>query len=408
MSRIAKVVALIVLGCPLVGRGTPTAPPGYTLTDISAGLPRADVQYITQFAFKPGDPNHVYASRFHYSGLPSGRVTRYDYAPSGELSNPVDVATGLGAALGVAFHGNEMFVATTDLATSTGGIIRLQEQGGGLYGNPVEFVNNIPTGLHQVDQLQIQGDSLYVGVGTRTNLATDETPYNGTVSWIADLSQADYSAAGANNLALASVISSTDPGKLRVFASGFRNPFGVRVDALGQVQVTDNGADVPDRTADLLYLGLQQGDQGIFPPPGTGATVSPLTTLGFSTAATGFDRLDFGPSQGKILVNLFTDEETGTVPPLTGHEVIAVDPITGALSTFIPNFGSPLDMLHDPYGRILINDYGPTSYNLYDPDSGAVYLLAAVPEPGTLILLTVGIAVLGASVWSRHRRRLGA
>ena len=96
-------------------------------------------------------------------------------------------------------------------AISTGGLVRLSPTGGGLYGNAVEFVNNIPLFGHQIDQIQISGDSLYVGIGTRTNDGSDETVYNGTIARIDDLTKSNYSANGANNLALANVLTDTIP-----------------------------------------------------------------------------------------------------------------------------------------------------------------------------------------------------
>ena len=86
---------LILLGLSVVAvaRAEPgPPPPGYELRAISSGLAPEDVRSITQMAFRPGDPDHLYVTRFNESNL-DGRVTRYDYAASGE---PLDKAGAYG------------------------------------------------------------------------------------------------------------------------------------------------------------------------------------------------------------------------------------------------------------------------------------------------------------------------
>ena len=409
--RIACAIVCVIAVSSTIGvataRGQGSPPPGYTVTKVSTGLSTADVENITQMAFKPGDPDHVYATRFGFGNFPAdgGVVTRYDYsAATGGLSNPVNVATGLDLTGGLAFLGNTLYVSTTQNVfqpNSTGGIYRLQDLGNGMYGNAVEFVNNIPLGDHQVDQLQISGNSLYMGIGTRTNTGdpTQESVYNGTIGRIDDLTKANYSAAGADNLALSAVLTDTDPGKLHVYASGFRNPFGVRVDASGNVSATDNGADPPSLTPDLFYTNIHKGDQGIF-PSGTG-TIQPLTRLGLDTSADGFAVLPSGPLQGQYLVALFNTASSGTP---VGNELVTVDPTTGAVTPFLTGIGNPLDIVTDPYGRLLVSDYGPSFYNGFDPSSGGVYLISpsAVPEPSSGVLLLISSATVAVS---RFRRR---
>lgn len=64
----------------------------------------------------------------------------------------------------------------------------------------LNIVEGIPTGVHAVDQIQIQGNTLYVGIGTRTidgqystlyNPAgsSGESSYSGSISWIQDLTK---------------------------------------------------------------------------------------------------------------------------------------------------------------------------------------------------------------------------
>jgi hypothetical protein len=420
MSRIRTwLLALIAIACPgatwVFGQGSP--PPGYSVTKVSTGLTTDQVENISQMVFKPGDPNHVYAARYGFNNpaTDTGVVTRYDYnATTGALSNPLNVASGLGLTLGLGFLGNDLYVSSTQNVfqnNSTGGIFRLQLQGNGTYGNAVEFVNNVPLGEHMIDQIQIVGNSLYVGIGTRTNDGSNETVYNGTIGKITDLTKANYAADGANNIALANVLTDTDPGKLHVYASGFRNPYGLRVDGSGNVSVTDNGADTPFLTPDYLYTHVPLGGKGIFPPPAPGATISPLANLGLDTSADGFDVIPSGPDQGKLLVSLFHSATAGSPPGVTGNQLVMVDPTTGAVTPFLGGLGNPLEVVQDPFGRLLVTDYGPSFYNNFDPNSGAVYLISAsaVPEPGSLVLWLSALPVLvGVVVRSRRNDRRDA
>ena len=168
---------------------------------------------VTQLAFKPRDYHHLYLS------LP-GEIRRYDYEPeTGQLSNPITIAKNDGNKIfnGLAWHENGQY---TDLYVpywrNTGnytlspnnGLIRmgdLNSDGDFLDANEqVLFINNIPIipNVHQLNQLQIKGNNLFVGIGTKNNedfnnrfpddFRFDETAYNGAIAYIADLTQANF------------------------------------------------------------------------------------------------------------------------------------------------------------------------------------------------------------------------
>src|SRR5205823_4311304 len=86
---------------------------------------------------------------------------------TGNLSSPVRAAPNV-RGIGIAFHGNTMYL------TSTNGTLHKLEDanGNGVWGEPgeldVAIVTGIPQGDHNIDQIQILGDTLYVGVGLRT------------------------------------------------------------------------------------------------------------------------------------------------------------------------------------------------------------------------------------------------
>lgn len=379
--------------------------PGYSGPNL-ASPNTSDYQAISQMAFDPGDPNHLYAARFS-EGSTGGVITRYDYSTAtGQVTDPITVATVAGAPLGLAFFNNDLYVSTTNNSTGTGGITRYQAGADGTFGNGVEFINNIPTGEHQVDQLQVQGNSLYVGIGTKTDAGVDNTQgvqesvYNGTISEITDLTKANYSADGADNLPLSSVLTDADPGKLHVYASGFRNPFGVLVTATGQVWDTDNGQDSPV-TPDYLYKGLLQDDVGKFPTQNPGNPISPLGNLGLDTAGTGLALIPLGADQGSVLVGLFHHDLTNPSPAL-GNEVVLVDPVTGVVTPAFTGLTSVTDIITDSQGRILLSDYGDNFDNGYNPNSGGIYELAAVPEPSPWALLLTALPIVGVA--ARHRR----
>jgi glucose/arabinose dehydrogenase len=388
-------------------------PPGYTVTDLTAGLNPSDVKGISQLAFMPGDPNHIYADRWP-SAQQGGVVTRYDFNPqTGAISNPVTVASGLGGgnglSVGIAFLGDDLYVTQANFNTLTGGITRFTApDSNGVYQNRVDFINNVPILGHVLGQIQIVGNSLYVGIGTRTNTGTSETVYNGTIAKIDDLTKANYSANGADNLALANVLTDTDPGKLHVYATNLRNAFGLRVSPAGEVTASVNGANPPDVSPDLFYTNIKPGDRGIYPPPGSGATIQPLATLGPDLGATGFSPLTFGPQAGAILVGAVAPGN-GQPGTLEGSGLLAVDPTTGAVSSFLSDFANVTDVLPSPSGGLLFTDFG------FRPDQGAeldtpggIFLLTAapVPEPTSLALLGLGTAAgLAARI---RRRRVGS
>lgn len=374
-------------------------PGGYSDPTLVSGQ-TSDFLNISQLAFNPSDPNHLYAARFNF-GWANGFITRYDFDPaSGNVNHPVTIAAVPGASLGLAFHNNDLYVATADGNTGLGGIFRYQPTENGAYGNAVEFINNVPVGLHSLDHLQIWGNTLYVGIGTKTDTGINNTQgvqesvYNGTIGVIADVTKSDYSANGASNLPLANVLTDPDPGKLHVFASGFRNPFGVLVTAGGQVWVSDNGSDVPV-TPDLLYKGLMPGDKGVFPTLNPGNLVSPFANLGLHTAATGLATVPLGANQGDMLVGLFHHDLDDPAPTL-GNEVVLIDHLSGTVIPSLSSLTSVTDILSDPSGKILIADFGPNFDNGGNPNSGGIFLLAPeVPEPTSAMQLLLALAILG-------------
>lgn len=188
--------------------------------------------------------------------------------------------------IGLAFHGQHMY-----LSTFNGEIRRLGDgNGNGMWGElgelDVAIVTSIPVGSwagdHHVDQLVINGNTLFVGIGQRTNngrtgpwsmgsLSDDpndlgfwsngtgwswgEVAYGGTISWIKDLNAVADIPGVANAYADSSTLTQsliqTDDSPIRpsmrartdklvVHSSGTRNPYGLCLSPAGSLWFTNN------------------------------------------------------------------------------------------------------------------------------------------------------------------------
>jgi hypothetical protein len=144
------------------------------------------------------------------------------------------------------------------------------------------IVRGIPRDDHGLNHIQIVGDSLYVGNGVRTRNGDfqtfsgdtfGESAYGGTILKIANLNNvetvndsAGFYPATPNSTQYRELVSGTDPvssapftsvadDKLRVFASGARNPFGLAVDNNGELFFTNNFQRVENHVFDRNNTG---------------------------------------------------------------------------------------------------------------------------------------------------------
>ncbi len=167
--RVRPVVALRLLavgvGLGLLGpsglvlAGGPSVAPAYQgrftvgVAGVVGGSP-------TQMAFGPD-------GRVYVMTVDSGPIS-YAYDPvAATLAGPVAVAPQV-KGIGIGFHGTDLYLSSTD-----GTIHKLKDgNGNGVYGEGGEFdvaiVTGIPQGDHNTDQIQVAGDTLYVGIGRRT------------------------------------------------------------------------------------------------------------------------------------------------------------------------------------------------------------------------------------------------
>jgi hypothetical protein len=234
-----------------------------------------------QMAFGPDGRLYVATVNFGNSAAPS--VESFAYDPSGNLTDDrVEAPTG--GAVGIAFGPVSLGrypkarVVTgmylTDTARNGVSNLRVLTRdsngvwGGSAGGSNTIIVQNIPAGYHQSDEIVVRQNTdgtstLFVGIGVRTKDGVNDYPsagnardpaWGGTISEFRDLrqvnglvvdsagfgftgdasnnSQPDYSNAGP--------YTSTAANKLVVYSSGTRNPFGLALDAAGNLWFSNN------------------------------------------------------------------------------------------------------------------------------------------------------------------------
>lgn len=438
----------------------PISASAQTLTDDLGGAlslggsANTGIGQVTQIAFAPGDNQHAYASTF------GNGVWRFDYDPSAGTILTSGVQVAASSSLGLAFHqdatlGTVMYYAPTvpfsggagfdDIETQS--IVRLTDTNDdGTWGGAGDvnqaIVNNVRvTQLHQINQLQVHNNALYVAIGSSTQNGGITTPNNGdqsdpgetgmtgTVSFIQDLSLLAGDTATANtagftyaNLNGDGVIddldvrsdtqsfTSTDPSKLRIHSTGFRNNYGLAFSPTGDLWVAMNQNEDPFLPDELHQATFQSdhgfakannmvgdwrtdGDEdpslasdpsadaiaaGFFLP---GNDVDPfITTPGRS--ANGLDFLT-----GTVDVSLEGDILLTQFGP---DNVIHIDINTGQVTEILGDVNNLLDIQRDPFGNFLVSD-----------NNGEFTLIevATVPEPGSLI----GLGLCGFLLTSRRR-----
>ncbi len=280
----------------------------------------------SQLAMGPGpDPAQVYL----YISSPTHGIRRFEYAPAtGLLTNRVDVipfVRGNGIALRANDRGQtELYASESYVSANAPSRIlsRLRRfvdaDGDGVFGSigdvDAAIAQGVPAGFHTLNQIQILGDALFVGHGTRTlNGARQgadgdrfgESAFGGALLMIEDLDEVATveDAAGFpayvphptdsqyQDLIEAAATGAEAPytsmasNKLRVHSAGVRNPFGVAFDQRGTVwftvnfhrvnntgfdrRVTGDGADPDafdgpsnDDIHDQMFRAVAKGDYG--------------------------------------------------------------------------------------------------------------------------------------------------
>jgi glucose/arabinose dehydrogenase len=208
---------------------------------------------------------------------------------TGKLSDDKIAAEGITGGIGIAFHNHDMYLTVFD-DNYTDSIMKLtDDDGNGVWGETgkgevsVKIVKHIPIGDHDVDQLIVRGDTLFVGIGRRTIAGrrdfwtmgshSDPNPndpfpggfwssgdgfswgdgaLNGTICWIKDLTTVKNQEDSANPYGPGvtqdmnfyqqndSPYTSNRKDALVVHSAGARNPYGLCLDKNGDLWFTNN------------------------------------------------------------------------------------------------------------------------------------------------------------------------
>jgi hypothetical protein len=226
----------------------------------------------TQMVFGPG-------GRLYVMTTGTGPVSFAYDATTGALSQAIQAGPKI-SGIGIAFDTNQNMYLTS----LAGSLIKLDDaSGNGVWGESgelnVAIATGIPQGDHNIDQLQIVGKTLYVGIGRRTinghlgvwtsgtlddlggrgffngglGRTWGDSAYNGTIAWIQDLTTVVNQTGSANAFTTerpvfsqhliqkdAGPFTTEGTAKLVVHSAGTRNPFGLCLDSDGNLWFTSN------------------------------------------------------------------------------------------------------------------------------------------------------------------------
>jgi putative membrane-bound dehydrogenase-like protein len=302
----------------------------------------ADVYRPTAFAFD-GQGN------LYVTSTDSKIYRLTDSDRDGRAESETVFAAGYYLPLGITVH-----ATTGDVYVShQGGITILQDtDGNGQADTDRVLVNNLPTDLHQNDNLKFGPDGwLYMGLGSTCDACTQSDPRSATILRF-----------------------NVETGESEIYATGLRNPYDIAFyPTTGDLFATDNGRDDLGMDAPLEELNhiVQHGDYG-FPncwneqdQPGCENTVRAVAFFESHSSADGLDFYngDRFPAEfrGNAFVSIFgswlkPDVRTGIQRVLLTAEG---ETYTGNNSWFIrfPEGVMPLPLLFGPDDALYVGDY---------------------------------------------------
>lgn len=296
-ARLSKAILAGITIVPAAAAAAPAISDAFASRfRVSPATPVGDLVGCTQIAIGPG--NRLYATSF------VAPMASYAIDPAtGALTDRRAVGQ---TAFGLAFSSHAvpgsaessyMYLARNQNYQGT--ISRLTDtDGDGVWGETaqgelsVDLVTGVPIGDHTLDQIQVSGNQLFVGIGARTNngltgnltglsfqdtktgpvpggfgdgtpgFTYGETSYNGAIATISDLSLVPNTANAAqlrdgpggtsgNLLSGREAFlpgapqatlpyTCTAPDKLVVHSAGTRNPYGLAIDSTGALWFTNN------------------------------------------------------------------------------------------------------------------------------------------------------------------------
>ncbi|MEX2170083.1 MAG: hypothetical protein WD851_12300 [Pirellulales bacterium] len=397
---------------------------------------------VAQMAFST-DGSKLFVARYETG------VFGYDYDPNSGLSNQQLIWSnpasnpegGIRGSLGVAVHhdsvlGQDVLYFNEAVVFIPGhpstlnrriqSVRRMTDNDGdGNWGEASEvnqaILNNVQvTTHHEINNMQVRGDSLLMAIGTQSEPGNNETAYTGTISWIEDLTQlagdtttpniAGFDTPPGNGQGADGyhvderAFTSTDPGKLRVFSAGLRNPFGLAIEGANSdgdpfVTMNQTGPTAPQgNQPDQLYHSFQFADHGfekfyqtdgnlqngLDRVQGTDVAIDPardnltdwrqnaaaLAAGHFNTANLSSSTADLGFNTSSNGFDIWYPDEEITGPTadlvrgaaiitrLGARDVVAANPDTGAVTQILSNGSSVLSATRTPDRTMLIGTAG--------------------------------------------------
>lgn len=285
------------------------------------------------------------------------------------------------------------------------------------------------------------GVELYFNVGSQFNAtsgtATVGMATSGGASFVAESGTVQLAPESIHRIVLTDSGTSVTVSTPVQIARGLRNAAGMVFRSNGDLLLNDNGADDPNNSsvslsADELNM-IAAGDLGATVPDfgfagtyidyATGATVGP--TAGITAPLAAFRPLDGEKSEGAVELALapaaFPAAFAGGVfVPFSGvfnaggaandeNPLVFVDPSTGSYFHFLANgqMGHPNGLLATTDALYLTDlsvtgAFGGVRDGIAADQSGAIYRIVLVPEPGTAVPAAVAAALLA---WRRRDRK---
>ena len=181
-----------------------------------------------------------------------------------------------------------------------------------------------------------------------------------------------------------------------ISGNGLNQPYGVAIDSAGNVWVANSGANSVLEFNGAGTLLTTIGGSGIFNGP-QGVTVDPSGNVWVSDSN--------NVTNNRLL------EYTQTIPGdanLDGR--VNINDLTIVLANYnlTGQTWTQGSMDGDPTGTVNINDLTIVLANYGDTVAASGGGLAATPEPGTLLLVAVGVTSLLTCAWWRQAHRITA
>lgn len=293
--RKATFVAVVIVQSPVIFAAPQISEAFASRFQISPATSIGDATGATQMAFGPD--GRLYVTSYQ------GEISSFNFNPTTGALTDKQPALASGFGMAFATHAvpgapSQPYMYVSNSPNFEGIITRLSDSNGnGRWGEVgevnVDIARGVPIGGHTLDQIQIRGTQLYVGIGARTangrsglftgQFFTDEpsgpvasggfsqggdgfsygeTSYNGAIGTIRDLSQVPNITSAAQlrdgpNGTSGNLLAGRDaflPGaphatlpytstandKLVVHSAGTRNPYGLAIDSSGELWFTNN------------------------------------------------------------------------------------------------------------------------------------------------------------------------